>query len=318
MNPEDKEFSDDLERDLDQEFFGEFRDRISVDPFDEDDDAPEDLNEKEPRHMTTAVWFAVLLGIVIAVLVGWETIGSRTPADGERVEIPLIKRDSAAVKVRPDDPGGMDVPDRDKLVYNRIGSHGTSEDVERLLPVAERPVLPPSVADALKNTAEPKAGQTENLLAKQEVPAPVAVQRPRTKVVNALATPKKVEPAPVKKAPTDAPVVKKTAPAEKVVKAAPAKAPVTATSTAPVAGDYQVQLLSLKSKAAAEKAWTTILRKHKSLLSSQPADIVRADLGAKGVFYRLRTGAFKQKAAASALCKSLTAAKQGCFVVRKK
>src|SRR5436305_2137314 len=61
-------------------------------------------------------------------------------ADGN---VPLIRADQRPVKVKPDQPGGMDVPDRDKLVFSdRAGA----PPIERLLPPPERPEPLPSPA----------------------------------------------------------------------------------------------------------------------------------------------------------------------------
>ena len=62
-------------------------------------------------------------------------------ADGS--EVPLIRADRGPVKVRPISPGGMEVPDRDKLVYDRMQGNGERPQVERLLPAPETPLPPP-------------------------------------------------------------------------------------------------------------------------------------------------------------------------------
>ena len=43
--------------------------------------------------------------------------------------------------------------------------------------------------------------------------------------------------------------------------------------------------------------------------------VQRADLGAKGVFYRLRVGAFEARADATEFCNALKATDQTCIVV---
>jgi cell division septation protein DedD len=98
---------------------------------------------------------------------------------------------------------------------------------------------------------------------------------------------------------------------------------VTATPTPPVSppitggtGVYQIQLASVLSEQAALEEWGRISRNNKDILSSYSPTVVRADLGERGVFYRLRAGPLADKAAADALCSSLTAAKVGCIVVK--
>ena len=81
---------------------------------------------------------------------------------------------------------------------------------------------------------------------------------------------------------------------------------------------YVAQVASVRSRAAAEDVWTTIEQKYDALLPDRAyADIKRADLDDKGVFYRLRLAGIADKAAANRLCERLVARGQACFVTKK-
>jgi hypothetical protein len=59
--------------------------------------------------------------------------------------VPVIRADDKPIKTKPEDRGGMDVPNQDKLVYERMSP--TSDAVpqtERLLPPPELPQEPPA------------------------------------------------------------------------------------------------------------------------------------------------------------------------------
>ncbi len=78
----------------------------------------------------------VLLALLLAGIggaVAWQTMSDRLVIT-EGGEVPLIRADFGPVKVRPEKPGGMEVPDRDKLVYQRMQSGAPEPRVERLLP----------------------------------------------------------------------------------------------------------------------------------------------------------------------------------------
>lgn len=95
-------------------------------------------------------------------------------------------------------------------------------------------------------------------------------------------------------------------------------APVSAESaTPPAAGGYTVQLLSTPSEQAAGEAWTRLSAKFGKALGGLSHDVVRADLGAKGVFYRLQAGGFATQAEAKVVCDALKAGKQSCLVVKR-
>ena len=62
--------------------------------------------------------------------------------------------------------------------------------------------------------------------------------------------------------------------------------------------------------------WKRISGKNKEILGSYAPAVTKADLGERGVFYRLRAGPLADKAAADALCASLAAQNVGCIVVK--
>ena len=82
-------------------------------------------------------------------------------------------------------------------------------------------------------------------------------------------------------------------------------------------GTYQVQLSALRSQDAAQSAWTQLQSSAPDLFKGANLDIQRADLGAKGVFYRLRVGSFANREAAKGFCADVKAAGKDCMVVAK-
>ena len=95
------------------------------------------------------LWFAYHAGI--AARQQWR----RAP----RGDVPLIRADERPTRVKPEKPGGMEIPDRDKLIYTQKRAA-----VEHLLPPPEkpmpRPTAPPAPAvqpDAPQPPAAPPA-----------------------------------------------------------------------------------------------------------------------------------------------------------------
>ena len=81
-----------------------------------------------------------------------------------------------------------------------------------------------------------------------------------------------------------------------------------------MSGDYVVQLASLPSQEAADAAWRNTSAKYPDLLSGAVRDIEEADLGERGVFYRLRVGYFESRTEANRLCDTLKSRGQDCLV----
>ncbi len=84
------------------------------------------------------------------------------------------------------------------------------------------------------------------------------------------------------------------------------------------AGDYFVQLASVKSDEGARKEWKRLRKANSELFADLALDVQRADLGDRGIFYRIRTGPFPNRATAQDMCGQIKAAKLGCLVVRDK
>jgi len=95
----------------------------------------------------------------------------------------------------------------------------------------------------------------------------------------------------------------------------PAAAPV-ATPAAAAGGGYAVQITSQPSEAEAQAAFRSLRAKFPEQLGSREPIVRRADLGAKGVFYRAMAGPFASAEAAAEMCSSLKAAGGNCLVQR--
>jgi hypothetical protein len=189
-------------------------------------------------------------------------------------DVPLIRADERPIKVRPEKPGGMEVPDRDKLIYTQKRAA-----VEHLLPPPEKPMPRPTAPSAAAPSASPQP---------PPVPAGAGAGNP-------------------------APLAQPQQPAGKP----PAKAEAAATAAKPAAaqktGGTRIQLASVRSEEAARQEWDRIRRANPDLLGSASATPVRADLGDKGVFYRLQTAPI---ADAERVCGELKQRNFGCVIAR--
>jgi hypothetical protein len=67
------------------------------------------------------------------------------------VDVPLIRADERPTKIKPENPGGMEVPDRDKLIYTQKRAA-----VEHLLPPPEKPMPRPTAPSAAARSASPQ------------------------------------------------------------------------------------------------------------------------------------------------------------------
>jgi cell division protein FtsN len=118
------------------------------------------------------------------------------------------------------------------------------------------------------------------------------------------------------------PAVTKPAVAAKPVETAALPPPPTASKPAPAAptaaaasGAYVLQIGAYKSQDEADAAWKSFTAKH-PIAGGYSEDVRRADLGDKGIWYRLRMGSFADKSAAAAFCDKLKADGGNCLIAK--
>jgi len=80
----------------------------------------------------------------------------------------------------------------------------------------------------------------------------------------------------------------------------------------PVGPQPGIHLASYRSKRDAERGWSQLRRAYKAELGKLQSDISKVDLGAKGIFYRLKAGPFADKGQAQAICAKLKRRRQFC------
>lgn len=289
------------------------------DPF-----SDEAFDEPRPGMSTRAKLFAtgaVVIGLVAVVAVGWFAFQQGIRSGAEEAA-PVVRAASEPFKRPPDDPGGLDVPHQDKLVFNRLAPGQVQEPVERLLPPpeepAERPPAPEVAAVAPEAPAvevpqaetDPETVTVPERVPAQSVPTPsasgeateqAAATPPPPPAPAPAIEPEPAAPEPVAVAPTPKPEAKPE-PAEK-----PAPAVTAGTG-------WKIQLASVSSRASAESEWTRMRGKNGDLLGSLALNVQTITLD-RGTFYRIQAGPLADRSAASSLCGQLKSRNQDCLIV---
>lgn len=87
-------------------------------------------------------------------------------------------------------------------------------------------------------------------------------------------------------------------------------------STASTGSGYLVQLSSQRTEEQAQAAFNGLKRQFPELLGNQTPNIQRADLGDRGIYYRVRVGPMTDRAGATQFCEQLKSSGGNCFVTR--
>ena len=290
--------------------------------------------DSRPRARLLPMW--ILIAAVVIVGVAW-AMSERyfDESEGNKV-VPLVTAEEMPVKVRPEEPGGVEVPDRDKYVYKSLTDD--EPEAEQLLPPPEEPMERPPVEVAEIPAPEvvtetPDLGREQATLDAPEPPPPsdlavaelAAAEQPAAPLEAAEAA----EAAEQATADAGQMVIADEAPvaAMEIVEAddaavpepsSEAEAPAAPEQSAALSADSPgllVQIGATKNEAAANGEFARLAKKHPEILSGLGSIVIRADLGDKGVWYRMRIGPFATRGEAGGVCGQLKAVDIGCFVV---
>ncbi len=286
-------------------------------------------------HLIGISVFAGILGIILA---GFFFFNS----DDDNIdEVVTITTAPAIIKESPAQAGGMNIPDQDKLVYNRIRSDNVTTKVESLFPEPEKPVMPQiltiedntpdekfvdmnkvkainpldeqpqkiiseKIVDSDKNVTQTAEKPKTDVLIVDNTTKPTTLPLNGEKTTSSTTDKNKAEVLPINKEKLAVLPLKEEAAVEQ------AKVEKPTIKEAQKSGNvWHAQLFSSNNKPAVEKAWKRIQNKHKSLLSNMSYEIETAKVKGKD-WYRLKVGQFATRDMAATLCGKLKAQKQDC------
>ncbi|MBA1156763.1 SPOR domain-containing protein [Microvirga mediterraneensis] len=315
---------------------------------DQDYDQPQDYAPIEKGRSRKGV--IAMAAVVGAVVLGgggaYMASGSSAITGGEP---PLVKANNEPTKVQPQNPGGVEIPNQNKQIYERANQNAATKVVNR----EEQPVdlqqavrmNGGAVADATGGTiptssvkphqtaslnlGEPKKVRTvtirpDGTVAGSERPAaqpaaPAAMTLPpqaqAAPVQTASAQPRAAASTPVAAPATPAPTPKPAAatPAPTQVASVQPVAPAAAAAETTPSGGFAVQLGLANSEAGAQTAFASFQRRYPDL-EGMPSLIRKAEVNGNTI-YRVRVGPLS-KDEASSLCSKLQGQGGQCFVAK--
>jgi len=247
---------------------------------------PRRVGDDSTRWMTLAA--VGLGGLMLLGMGGWALMGRKAS------EVPVIEADTRPLRVKPENPGGMQFDGADEAV---MGGHVTGGN--GMAPLAEVPAPQALRAQMQPAPATPDAGAGPSTAAPSAVPAPAAV--PGTPAAPSGAPASATSGAsPLPDTPVRPQALAKTA-------AAPAKPAASGTS------GTLVQLAALETEAAAQAEWSKLSKRMPDLLGARQLALQRAERDGKTI-WRVRTGGFSDTADASSFCVKVRAKGGSCTI----
>jgi cell division septation protein DedD len=207
--------------------------------------------------------------------------------------IAVIEADSTPEKVKPEEPGGLDVPNQDNLLLNEPAETGKVKEVEQLLPPPEEPLARSDVEAAAAAQQAQQAQQSGGT-------APLVSTETRQGLGGTAA--------------------EGATGGEQVAAAVPPTA--TAVPSEPVPAQFEgtpfaIQFASLRTMDKAQDMWRRLQARYPDLLGDMALNVDRVDLGDRGIFFRVQAGPVPNRATAEDMCGQLKARQQDCIVVAR-
>ena len=232
-----------------------------------------------------------LSGALALIVVAWSSVGHHGGG-----QVPVIQADQRPVRVKPVNPGGMQIPG----LSVDDSTDDTSASADKLAPGPETPD-PQALARQTPAPATTPAARTE--ANGRSIGTQTTASR------TALAPP----PAEMRTPPVAAAPPASTASASPAaVKPVPLASATTTDLRAPV-GRTQVQLAALDTESAARQEWDRLSHRMPDLFGSHHPVFSRIDHDGR-TLWRLRTGDFASEAQATQFCQLVRAKGGGCTV----
>ena len=272
--------------------------------------------------------FILLIIIIIVAAGGTWMIWGKYWLKPDPNQIPLVSAPNGAFKIKPIIPGGMPIPNRDITIYDdafsndptRREGENVQEGPEQPLPVPgnslstlkspDTNVIPPSsktVETLLPKTVNPKLGVKGKAgILQSSVEPKTSSSATQTPIKNGSK-----EITPDKESRAGLPDAATPLPSKPVrnLEAVPSSVRISTRS-------FQIQLAAVRKETDAQNEWRRLKARHRTLLNNLELNVVKADLGAKGIYFRLRAGPLKDAESAKKLCRELSKVKVRCLVIR--
>lgn len=240
------------------------------------------------RQRKPIIFTSIAVGTVLAAVIGISTFGKYiTFASSKNLEeLPVIKADDTSYGFVPANPGGLDVPNRDKYIYESLRDKNF-KDVERLLEPVEKPVLSENFETLSENDNDKLLKKTESN--KQQIEL-------LFKEVSDLKESKNFD---------EKVNERKSIELSKKIETKETKS----------VDSFFIQFASVRSKELADIEVKRLEKKYAELFNNLKLEVSKTETE-KGVFYRIKAGTFDDKESAKKKCQKFKEKKQECIIVK--
>lgn len=262
-------------------------------------------------------FLGILSGIVIGALVGWMFFGPTDTSDKEKV-IPVIRRPITPAKVQPNDPGGMEIDNQDREIYNIIDNLPKKDTEVNVLPPPEAPKIvvekniptPDNIENLVENIENDTSLNESHFNIEDETAVKIAdaeLSGIKTNSKDKILIPEKIKDIDVNlqknvintNKTTETVIKKEELP--KIIQAKPQK------------GTWYAQIIASSKRKTVENLWNELSKKH-SFLRKYPHEVEEITSATGSILYRLKIGAFQTRKEADNLASQLKQKQISCII----
>ena len=279
-------------------------------------------NEKNTKFAPRIMPMWILIGAVVLVAVLWVIGDSISEKPLDEASIPLISANNDPLKVRPENPGGKKIENRDKYVYKSLTNEEVDTTIEQILPPAEEPLVE-SPLDLNNDNKQEKISINEEASSTQKIEDQEALAIQKTEDQEALTIKKKEDVISDKPQFKDSNTQVANASENIDLKVGNENVNISEKKSENVINIdeeknyFQVQIAASKNRKALLNDWKKMKNKNSDLLEGFNLELSPIDSDSKNTFLRSRIGNFINKKTASELCISLKNRGIDCFVTKK-
>jgi cell division protein FtsN len=299
-------------------------DDMDADFFSDDDEFDGEDFQDERRGGRKRLMAAVLMGAVVAGGgLAYVYKSSNNPGSGAEERATVVTADTRPVKQEPAEPGGREFPNGGKMIYERLGEDGPTADAgSQSSGVVTTGTLEERIENALKSQGggdaqgQQSSGQDAPRVVTTTTFSPDGSQLPG-KTSGGAVSPTLAASTAQQRSRQEEPSIEERPATEQSSgrEFATLQEPAPRASNAGGgAGGYFVQVGARNDEDAANKAIGPMQQKYASIIGNYSLEIRKADLGQKGVWYRMMFGPVASKEQGDQLCQQLTGAGlKGCL-----
>ena len=262
-------------------------------------------------------FLGILSGIVIGALVGWMFFG---PSETESTQkaIPVIRRPITPAKVQPNDPGGMEIDNQDREIYNIIDNLPKKSTEVNIQPLPETPKIivekniqtPDNIENLVENIENDTTLDESHFDIQEDTAvklADVELSGIKTNSKEKILIPEKIKDIEVN---LQQKVINTNKATDTVVKK---EEPTKTVQAKPQKGTWYAQIIASSKRKTVENLWVELSKKH-TFLNKYAHEIEEITSATGSTLYRLKVGAFKTRKEADSLATQLKQKQISCII----